>query len=243
MELAEKIFIICKSVFESKPGVYVEAGANDGFRYSNTVRLQNELNWNGLLIEPSARAFIELLINRPDNINLNYALVGNYQANTLSGTFSSGSLLSSAHKDLKFRDIAILRHRIRGIARLRKIIGLRPKIFEVTVPASTLDALLDHSGSPHVNFLSLDVEGYELETLKGLSRHQPDILVIETRENSFTEISILLLKRGYILVGDLTTDSIEVNKIEKIPEHRDLIWVHGKQPGLVIRVLLSISNL
>ena len=243
MELAEKIFIICKSAFESKPGVYVEAGANDGFRYSNTVRLQNELNWNGLLIEPSARAFDELSINRPDNINLNYALVGNYQIKSLSGTFSSGSLQSSAHEDLKYRDVAILRHRIRGIARLRKLIGLRPKIFESSVPASTLDALLDQSGSPHVNLLSLDVEGYELETLKGLSRHQPDILVIETRENSFTEISILLLKQGYILVGDITTDPIEVNEIEKIPEHRDLIWVHGKQLELVSKVALSISNL
>ena len=243
MELAEKIFVICKSAFESKPGVYVEAGANDGLRYSNTLRLQNELNWTGLLIEPSSRAFNELVINRPDNINLNYALVGDHQVNSLRGTFTSGSLLSSAHKDLKFRDVAVLRHKIRGIARLRKIIGLRPKIFESIVPASTLDALLDQSGSLNVNLLSLDVEGYELEALKGLSRYQPNILVIETRDMNFTEISHSLIKKGYILVGDITSDPVVLTEERKSPEHRDLIWVHGKQSELVHRVLLSISKL
>jgi FkbM family methyltransferase len=243
MELAEKVFIICNLAFESKPGVYVEAGANDGLRYSNTVRLERELHWTGLLIEPSPRAFSELVIKRPDNINLNYALVGDRQENSLRGTFTSGSLLSSADKDLKFRDIAVLRHKIRGIARLRKIIGLRPKILESNVPASTIDALLDQSGIPHVNLFSLDVEGYEIEALKGLSKYQPDILVIETRDKNFTKMSHLLIKKGYLLVGDITSDPVVLTEESKTPEHRDLIWVHGKQSSLISKVYFSISNL
>jgi FkbM family methyltransferase len=182
-------------------------------------------------------------MNRPGSINLNYALVGDHKVKVLSGTFTSGSLLSSAHRDLKFRDVAVLKHKIRGIARLRKLIGLRPKIYESIVPASTLDALLDKHGSFHINLFSLDVEGYELETLKGLSRHQPDIIVIETRDNSFSEISSLLLSKGYLLLGDLSSDPISGSETNEIPEHRDLIWVNGMQLELVSRIYLSLSKL
>jgi hypothetical protein len=79
--------------------------------------------------------------------------------------------------------------------------------------------------------------------LKGLSRHQPDIIVIETRDNSFSEISSLLLSKGYLLLGDLSSDPISGSETNEIPEHRDLIWVNGMQLELVSRIYLSLSKL
>ena len=42
-------------------GFYVEAGAVDGFYISNTLYLDYELNWTGLLIEPDPVSFKQLL--------------------------------------------------------------------------------------------------------------------------------------------------------------------------------------
>ena len=56
--------------------------------------------------------------------------------------------------------------------------------YEITVPARPLSEILDQHGITKVDFFSLDVEGYELEALKGLdfTRHAPRFLLVECRE-------------------------------------------------------------
>jgi hypothetical protein len=46
-----------------------------------------------------------------------------------------------------------------------------------------LSELLEEQGNPKVNLFSLDVEGFEVDVLKGLdlSRHRPDFILVETR--------------------------------------------------------------
>ena len=41
-------------------GIFVEAGANDGENISNTLTLERNFGWTGLLVEPDPRA-LELL--------------------------------------------------------------------------------------------------------------------------------------------------------------------------------------
>jgi hypothetical protein len=55
--------------------------------------------------------------------------------------------------------------------------------YEVRVPVATLSALLDKHGIKRVDLLSLDVEGYELNALKGLdfTQHAPRFMLIEAR--------------------------------------------------------------
>ena len=47
----------------------------------------------------------------------------------------------------------------------------------------TLSELLEQQGNPKVTLFSLDVEGFEVDVLKGLnlSLHRPDFIVVETR--------------------------------------------------------------
>ena len=49
------------------------------------------------------------------------------------------------------------------------------------VPTRTLTSILDETRTPVIDLLSLDVEGYELEVLKGLdfARYSPRFLLIE----------------------------------------------------------------
>ena len=43
------------------PGFFVEVGAVDGLFMSQTIVLEEKLNWTGLLIEPDPRNFQKLL--------------------------------------------------------------------------------------------------------------------------------------------------------------------------------------
>jgi hypothetical protein len=55
---------------------------------------------------------------------------------------------------------------------------------EFRVPARTLSSLLDEVGAPEVDLLSLDVEGYEPQALRGLDldRHAPRYILVEIRD-------------------------------------------------------------
>jgi len=55
------------------PGVYLEAGALDGIRFSNSYFFESCLNWTGILIEPNPTSFNELRKARPRNLLLNVA--------------------------------------------------------------------------------------------------------------------------------------------------------------------------
>jgi hypothetical protein len=45
-------------------GFYVDCGALDGIRHSNTFNLESEFGWRGLLVEVSATYYKKLIQNR-----------------------------------------------------------------------------------------------------------------------------------------------------------------------------------
>jgi FkbM family methyltransferase len=45
-------------------GVYVEIGAHDGLRHSNTKLLEDHFGWKGLLVEPQFDLYVECIRNR-----------------------------------------------------------------------------------------------------------------------------------------------------------------------------------
>jgi FkbM family methyltransferase len=70
----------------------------------------------------------------------------------------------------------------------------------VRVKCRTLSDIIASCGHPAIDFLSLDVEGYERQVLSGLdlSKHRPRFLLVETRVTTETEIDTLLT--GYRLL-------------------------------------------
>ena len=72
---------------------------------------------------------------------------------------------------------------------------------EFVVSARTLSSVLDEAGAAQVDFLSLDVEGYEPIVLRGIdfNRHSPQFLLIEARDEAAREAIEAVIGSYYLL--------------------------------------------
>src|SRR5574343_1212985 len=104
--LDDKIYKYLALDSRIKDHVFIEVGANDGLFQSNTKMLE-DYSYRGLLIEPSQKAFKELIENRSaENEFINNCCSSS--SGLVSGDFTDGSPMSSiggsrlGRKDLVF---------------------------------------------------------------------------------------------------------------------------------------------
>lgn len=147
-------------------GVFVEAGANDGYTWSNTYFLERWKGWTGVLIEGIPELATDCRRLRKQSQVYNCALVPpNFGESHVTMTYSDlCSLITGSEPEME--------------ARLRK----SPETaYEVSAPARTLGAVLDEAGVGRPDFISLDLEGFEASALRGLNfdRHGPAWLLVE----------------------------------------------------------------
>lgn len=162
-----------------KNKIYLEAGANDGIRQSNTFLLEKYLDWKGILIEPNNFHFKACLNNRQNNFCLNKALVSSkYDKPTIVGSFGENAISQGLVGGVRFDYWEKHNELHEHVPHL------------VEVETTTLSQAIDESGFECPSFISLDIEGYELEALKGLdfSKHSPDLILIEILEWDIKEI-------------------------------------------------------
>jgi FkbM family methyltransferase len=159
----------------SRNGFFVEAGANDGVSQSNTLYFEKYRGWRGLLIEPVPELFEKCRRNRPKCMTENAALVSSgYRGPRVAMRYCN--LMSTVKGALK-TEAAEFEHVREGCA--VQNVGT----YEFEAPARTLGAILTERGIRRVDLLSLDVEGYEADALKGLDfdKHRPERLLVEAR--------------------------------------------------------------
>ena len=177
-------------------GYYVELGANDGVAQSNTLVLELFHGWTGLLIEPVPKIFRRLTKNRSRRRN---RLV---EAACVSSSHDGGEVLLAA-AGLMSTPVGLesdipdpIRHARSGVKFLRET----NEISFVQASAMTLTQVLEMAGSPKViSLLSLDVEGAELEVLKGIDFNQYcfELIVVESRD--VNRLEDFFSSKGYIL--------------------------------------------
>ena len=184
-------------------GFFIEAGANDGLSQSNTALYEFDYGWNGLLIEPNFKKYIDCKKNRTNSIVENYALVSsNYTKKTIRGDFDSqdyvNSLMAMVIDNGDYKDDLLLSCKNEK-AKNNKI---------VEVPTITIDELLTENKISKIDFFSLDVEGYEISVLNGMdfSNVRPKYFLIETANRpEYQKIIRQYMKdKNYLFVKQLS---------------------------------------
>ena len=69
--------VVRKLLQEQRNGFFLEAGALDGVRFSNTLDLELANNWSGLLVEPDPNSFAKLLQHHRNAYCINACLSSN----------------------------------------------------------------------------------------------------------------------------------------------------------------------
>lgn len=189
-------------------GVFLDVGANDGIFESNTASLEFFYNWKGVCIEANPFLIERLQKNRPSSKVINCAIWdkgGEVEFEiTNSNAFGiKGDLLSRINTLDRNKDY--FKHHFEQDRLI------------VNVKAKTLtEVLSDNFEFPcKIDYMSLDVEGAEIEALKGIDfeKIKIEFMTVEHggRTGYLEEMSDFLHKVGY-KIHRINQWDVEFNK-------------------------------
>lgn len=183
---------------EKKGGVFVEIGAVDGIHLSNSLYLEQERGWTGLLIEPRVSVFEQLVKNRTSAAEQCCVSdrVGTVQFLDVEGPHELSGIMDSFHK--------------KHLERIDREIAEAEGSRQVTeVPCFPLGDLLKKHGITRVDYVSIDTEGSELEILKAIDFSQLEIGCVSVENNYFSfEFRRLMESHGYSLIAIAGPDEV-----------------------------------
>ncbi|NWG24264.1 MAG: FkbM family methyltransferase [Pseudorhodoplanes sp.] len=161
------------------PGYFVEVGANDPVKESQSWHLE-QLGWAGVLIEPLPELAARLRETRKASV-FEVACSSPQRAGSVMTLHIAGAYSSFDPR--------------------LSVTGVRPER-TIQVPVRTLNDVLEEAGAPSpIDLLSIDVEGHELEVLKGfdLARWQPRLILLEDHVTNLAKHHYML-RAGYRLM-------------------------------------------
>jgi FkbM family methyltransferase len=163
-------------------GFFVEFGACDGLFVSNTIMLEKEFGWRGILAEPDARWHDRLRINRAARIDKR--CVSSVTGNQVRFYQSSRPGNSSSDKDHPYLERILDSYDVETV--------------------SLLDLLKDHGAPRFIDFLSIDTEGHEMDVFKkfDFSQYKFGFICVEQHEQVAPEECVhpLLEAAGYKMI-------------------------------------------
>ncbi len=178
-------------------GYFIEIGAHDGIHNSNTLYLEKHKGWNGVLIEPSTYYNFLIKNRSPKNKFFNN---GCSEFNNEIETVLSGSGDYSICKNLVDEEFLEWHY--------KKRVEAKNKLSETKIKLRTLNSILLESKSPEIiDFFSLDVEGMEINVLKGINFQSFNfkyLLVECANKKKFDSINSFLIKKNYTHIDKLT---------------------------------------
>lgn len=156
-------------------GTCVEVGANDGINDSNTYHFE-QMGWKCVLVEPNHELCEQIRKTRG-------CVLHECAASDRHGE----ATLYLAEGSERSHGVSMLADEPHDAARKLASYGFSP--VPIQVPTKTLDEILEQSGvDPGFEFLTIDVEGHEIDVLRGfdLTRWKPSVLIIEDN-SEFTD--------------------------------------------------------
>ncbi|WP_035614038.1 FkbM family methyltransferase [Haloferula sp. BvORR071] len=190
-QIAQDLFVLSRLNYKTN-GFFVEFGATDGRRLSNTHLLEKRFGWKGLLAEPCRRWQKDLAKNR--NCHIDSRCVWVRSGDRLQFTEADEAELST------IADFNDTDHHSQT----------RSAGISYEVETVSLNDLLSSANAPsQIDYLSIDTEGSELEILRETDFNKWHFSVI-TCEHNYTEkrqgIFDLLTANGFVRVFESISD-------------------------------------
>jgi FkbM family methyltransferase len=182
--------MILRRLFENREtGFYVDVGAHHPARFSNTYYFYRR-GWRGINIDamPGSMKWFDTF--RPRDINLEQAV------SVTPGTLNFYVFNEPALNGFDAR-LSLARNESADAYIIVETRQLKTR---------RLDTILDEHLSPgqKIDFLSIDVEGFDLEVLESndWTKYRPEVLLVEVLDNTFPELlasrtSLFLHAQGY----------------------------------------------
>lgn len=190
-QLAQDLFVIAE-LLGKRNGFFVEFGATNGLELSNSLVLEQQLGWEGILAEP-ARYWHEAL-HRNRNCGIETKCLWSESGHTLTFLESGQTGKKEYHAMLST---------VKEFAECDINTEERMRNFEeYQVQTISLNQMLNDHGAPReIDYLSADTEGSEYVILSGLnfSKYRIKIITVEHawRETTRQKLFELLTKNGY----------------------------------------------
>lgn len=167
-------------------GFYVDVGAFDPHRFSNTKRFYDK-GWRGINVEPDPQNYKKFVDSRPKDINLNQG-VSDKNGTLTFYKMNPGTLSTFSKEDAD--------------ANLKEGFEL---IEKVQVKTTTLaEVMKNHVGKQPIDFLSVDTEGLDFTVLNSndWKKYRPKVVCVESNKGTDIDNSVekLLISHGYTAV-------------------------------------------
>ncbi len=177
-------------------GTFVDIGGYDGVTGSNSLFFEQIRGWTGILVEPVGSQIDKARVARKCDC-LQYAVApedGTARFIAVTQGYTQMSGLASSYDEK-------LLETVRNDPRHKEEI--------VEVETRTLSRLLIEAGIEHPDFISLDIEGGELDVLRNFpfDSHNVTFWAIENNTGN-TEIASIMRENGYELVEFAGQDEI-----------------------------------
>jgi FkbM family methyltransferase len=188
-------------LIDKRNGFFVQCGGNDGYFQDPTYYLEKFMGWKGIIVEPLPISRL-CRRNRKNSIVVQSACVASdYSEKTISFidcnamSFVKDSIVDSTEYISAGEKAQSIKHR------------------EIAVPARTMQSIIDeqkiNEQNIPIDLFVADIEGYELEALRGLDfeKNSPTKILLEIQDSDrLSKISGFLRLHGY-----LTFDKVSSN--------------------------------
>ena len=180
-------------------GFFVEIGAYNGIDGSNCYFFEKFLNWSGIAIEPSPTQFLALQKNRKCKC-INKAVAKKSEKIEFIDVVKGYTQMSGINNSSYQKTLEIINKDLRTV--------LDKKIIE----AATFSEIVEYNYL--IDYLSIDVEGGEMDILESIDFDLYKIKVLSIENNYPNEINYekYLSDKGFCYIDNVGVDEIYFNK-------------------------------
>jgi FkbM family methyltransferase len=201
-----------------KKGVFVDVGAYDGVDINNTLYFETTNNWRGINIEPIEEVYKRLESNRKKSINIKTVISDKEELIEfiiLNNKFEMLSGIKKNYSDMQKMRVDIeLQEELKTIEELKNIEEL--KTIKL-IKTERLETILDKYNILNINYLSIDVEGSELNVVKSINFEKVfiDVIGFENNRNIGNILEEISKLDEYNIVSDIELENLKLDEYNR----------------------------